>query len=314
MDSPREWSAEVGSAFEAQRGFLWGLSYRLTGSSADADDVVQETFARALSQPPPRRDLPLRPWLTRVALNLGRDVLRRRRRRPYDGPWLPSPVPTTDGGALPAEPADPAASPAARYEAAESVTLAFLLALEALRPTPRAVLLLRDVFDYSVRETADALGLSEANVKVTHLRARRALRDYDRARRPPTPARAAQASEALRRFLTCLGSGDAAGLEALLAEDVRVRSDGGGEFAAARRPVLGRERVLRFLLGLAQKSGGATRFEPRRLNGLPALLAVPVSPRPGWAPRVVMQCLLDDDGRIVEILSVLATAKLRALA
>jgi RNA polymerase sigma-70 factor (ECF subfamily) len=310
MDLPHAWSAELGHAFEAQRGFLWGLAYRLTGSSADADDVVQDTFARALAHPPARRDLPLRPWLTRVALNLGRDVLRRRRRRPYDGPWLPSPVPTDDAGTLAVEVADSAPPPDARYERAESVSLAFLLALEALRPTPRAVLLLRDVFDYSVRETAEALELSEANVKVTHLRARRTLREYDRLRRPLDAARSAQA---LGRFLACLAARDAAGLEALLAAGVRVRSDGGGEFVAARRPVLGRERVVRFLLGLAQKAQGATRVETRTFNGLPAVVLHHAAPRPGWAPRAAMQCLTDDAGRIVEIFSVLSTGKLHAL-
>src|SRR5581483_3080494 len=72
--------------------FVWGLCYRLTGCAADADDLVQETFARALTHPPPRTDEPWRPWLIRVAVNLGKDLLRRRRRIEYEGPWLPSPV------------------------------------------------------------------------------------------------------------------------------------------------------------------------------------------------------------------------------
>src|SRR6185369_3757547 len=105
-------------------------------------------------------------------LNLGRDLLRRRRRRRYEGPWLPALLDTDE---MPMdEPPTPASdSPAARYDRLESVTLAFLLALEALTPAQRAVLLLRDVFDYSVRETADALDMSETNIKVTLHRARR---------------------------------------------------------------------------------------------------------------------------------------------
>jgi len=77
------------AAFREHERFLWALCYRMTGSAADADDLVQETFVRALERPPPRTDLPWRPWLTRVAMNLARDALRRRRRRGYVGPWLP---------------------------------------------------------------------------------------------------------------------------------------------------------------------------------------------------------------------------------
>src|SRR5688572_2701183 len=81
---------------EIDRKLLWGLCYRMTGNAADADDIVQETFVRAIENPPRRLDQPLRPWLVRVALNLSRDYLRRRRRRDYVGPWLPSPVPTDE--------------------------------------------------------------------------------------------------------------------------------------------------------------------------------------------------------------------------
>src|SRR5262249_61740237 len=86
----------LSAAFAEDRRFLWGLCYRLTGCAADADDLVQETFVRAIERPPARRDQPWRPWLVRVALNLGRDLLRRRRRRRYVGPWLPSPIETGD--------------------------------------------------------------------------------------------------------------------------------------------------------------------------------------------------------------------------
>src|SRR5262249_35923763 len=81
--------------FQEHKPFLWSLCYRLTGSTADADDLVQETFTRALEHPPVRTGAPWRPWLVRVAMNVGRDLLRRRNRRPYIGPWLPSPLETT---------------------------------------------------------------------------------------------------------------------------------------------------------------------------------------------------------------------------
>src|SRR6266536_6314616 len=84
----------VDSLFEEHRRFLWSLCYRMTGSAADADDVVQDTFVRAMERPPRRIDEPLRPWLVKVALNLSRDLPRRRKRRDYTGPWLPSPIET----------------------------------------------------------------------------------------------------------------------------------------------------------------------------------------------------------------------------
>jgi RNA polymerase sigma-70 factor (ECF subfamily) len=140
----------------------------MTGNAADADDAVQETFVRVIEKPPPKLDQPLRPWLIRVAINLCRDILRRRRRN-YIGPWLPSPIPTAASDDPPSyEPRQPDdESPGARYELIESISFAFLLALEALTPMQRAVLLLRDVFDYSTAETAVAMDITEANVKTT---------------------------------------------------------------------------------------------------------------------------------------------------
>ncbi len=301
--------------FETHRGFLWSLLYRLTGNAADADDVVQETFVRAMERPPARTDLPWRPWLVQVALNLGRDLLRKRRRRGYEGPWLPSPIETAGEASPPSyePPAPDGSSPAARYDLVESVSFAFLLALEALTPAQRAVLLLRDVFDYSVRETAAALGLSEANVKTTHLRARRAMAAYERRPRLPIAVRPQQTQQALERFLGCLATGDVAGLESMLAKDVRMLSDGGGEFVAARRPVLGRDKVRRFLFGLAQKAGAAVRVDLRALNGVPAVVVDNPAAPAQWARRTVLLLDLDAEGRIGTVYGVLATRKLTAL-
>ncbi len=145
--------------------------------------------------------------------------------------------------------ASPAYEPAAtegRYDLLETCTFAFLLALEALTPQQRAVLLLRDVFDYSVAETAAALDRSAANVKTTHHRARRTMAAYDAARRPPTRAVQDATRGALARFMAALRDGGAVTIEAALAADVRTTSDGGGEFHAARKVVLGRTRVARF--------------------------------------------------------------------
>ncbi len=309
-------TAIIEGLFREHERFLWGLCYRLTGNAADADDLVQETFVRAMQNPPARTGEPWRPWLVRVAMNLGRDLLRRRRRRGYVGPWLPSPIETGDEAAPPSfEPlADEDGNPATRYDLLESVSFAFLLALEALTPAQRAVLLLRDVFDYSVRETAEALGMSEANVKTTHHRARRAMQDYNRERHLPTRSWQAQTRRALEQFLSYWRNHDVAGMEALLADNVRHLSDGGGEFFAARVPVIGREKVIRFYTRKVRQLGMKARFGLRMLNGIPALIAeIPDAP-PGYASRTVTMCELDAEGRIRRIYTVLASRKLNALS
>src|SRR5262249_35064046 len=169
--------------FDEHKRFLWGMCYRMTGSAADADDIVQDTFVKALERPPTDLEAPLRPWLAKVALNLSRDQLRKRRRREYFGPWLPSPVSTEGDTPLDLDqPIEPESSPAAHYDLIESVTLAFLLALEALTPAQRAVLLLRDVFDHSTSETAQTLDLTKSNVKVILHRARQIMAAYDKHR------------------------------------------------------------------------------------------------------------------------------------
>lgn len=302
-------------AYTANSDFLWKLCYRMTGNTADADDIVQETFVRVLEKPPRRMDQPLRPWLVRVALNLSRDLLRRRRRT-YVGPWLPSPLPTDDAGNPPSyEPrAGDDESPLSRYDMLESVSFAFLLSLEALTPTQRAVLLLRDVFDYTTDETSRALGMKETNVKVTLHRARRAMRDYDerRASQRSGPLRE-KTRRALERFLACLTARDAKSLEQLLAADVVEMSDGGGEVAAARAPIIGRNKVLRLILGLSQKFARPPRPSFCLLNGMPAIMFELDDQPPGFASRFTMQCEVDDAGRIRRLGFVLAPRKLSAV-
>jgi RNA polymerase sigma-70 factor (ECF subfamily) len=303
---------DYAGVFADERRFVWGVCYRMTGNAADADELVQETFVRALESPPARTDQPWRPWLVRVAMNLSRDLLRRRRRSPYRGTWLPSPIETGETAAPAYElPEESGTSTEGRYELLESVSFAFLLALEALTPTQRAVLLLRDVFDYSVRETADALGLSDANAKVTHLRARRAMRAYDRQRCVPTRDLQARTRAALERFLVALNTDDGTAMEALLAADVRSLSDG-GEFPAAHRIVAGRDRVMRLFFGLNRRRG-VRQITVRMVNGLPALV-VHFKPSRRLAPYGVIRLDVGPDDRITAVHSVLASRKLTAVA
>ena len=308
-------AASLEQSFKDDERFLWGLCYRLTGSAADADDLVQETFVRALERPPRDQTEPLRPWLVRVALNLGRDLLRRRKRRRYVGPWLPSPIETGDEEAPPAyEPViEGKHTTEGRYDLMESVSFAFLLALEALTPQQRAVLLLRDVFDYSVEETAVALGISQPNVKTTHHRARAAMNAYDRSRRIPTRDLKERTRETLSRFVSGLISGDVADVEKMLAASVHALSDGGGQYFAARKPLIGPQRVTRFFVNIARRRAAAAKFEMRTINGVPALIGEFGDGHPGEPPRMVLLCDIDAEGRIEALHSVLADRKLTGI-
>jgi RNA polymerase sigma-70 factor, ECF subfamily len=300
-------ASKLDDVFSAHKGMLWGLSYRLTGCAADADDIVQEAFVRALHH---RTDSPndanWTPWLIRVTTNLAIDVLRRRRRQTYTGPWLPSPIetkrfdePTTFGNVT---------GPETRYQLIESVSFAFLLALEALTPRQRAVLILRDVFD--AREVGSALGVSEENVRITLHRARRAVRAYDRTKTEHSPVARKDVQQALSRFIRCLIDQDVAGAEALLADSVRTITDGGGEYTALHQPMIGREKVMYLHFSVAKRRGAGARIEFRDINGEPAVLIEYAAAEHRQAPRAVIRCELDPSGRIIELHTILATRKL----
>jgi RNA polymerase sigma-70 factor (ECF subfamily) len=289
---------------------LWALAYRLTGSAEDAEDVVQESFSRLLAQP--AQELPEPgPWLARVATNLSVDTLRRRRRRRYTGPWLPSPLEDEAESALVES---DAAGPEARYGLAESATFAFLLALEALSPRQRAALILRDVLGHSAREAAGALGTSEGSVRVLHLRARKALAGYDAERCIPDAALQARHREALQRFLACLLAQDAAGLEALLSDSVATLTDSAGEFTALSAPLAGRTRIARFYVRAAlHRREGGVQSALRTVNGLPALWITLARPVRRQAPRALLRLELDGADRICAIHAILAPRKLARL-
>ena len=291
--------------------FLWGYCYRLTGSAADAEDLVQETFVRAIERPPVDIDRPWRPWLVRVATNLRRDAWRKQKVREYKGPWLPSPVETA-GEAAPKVLSGLDAE--ARYETLESISFAFLLALEALTPQQRGVLVLRDVYDYSVAETAEALDLSEANVKTTLHRARKAMDGYDRTRCPPTRELTEKTRAMLERFLQCFMQQDAKAIEELLAADVQSIHDSAGEFIAAGLPITGREKVALFYSRIIpnEKEEFRTRFT--MLNGQPAVITERPDAPQGLAPRWIYTIDLDAEGKILRSYAVLATEKLTAIA
>jgi RNA polymerase sigma-70 factor (ECF subfamily) len=309
-------------SFRADRKRLWALAYRMTGSGADADDVLQDAFLRLSALAPSRFPDDATAWLFRTTANLAIDALRRRRRRRYVGVWLPEPDesdgPLEVGGASADSTLDApiaaVADAAAHYELAESATFAFLLALEALGPRQRAVLLLRDAFGRTAAETASLLGTSEGNVRVLHLRARRALEAYDRRRCRPSAALRERNRVALERLLACLDADDAAGLERLLAHDVHTLTDAGGEFTALTAPLVGAAAVGRlYRMAALHRRQGGTRVHPLEINGFPAALIEVLRPVRRQAPLTLMRCELDGEGRICAIHAILASRKLARL-
>jgi RNA polymerase sigma-70 factor (ECF subfamily) len=301
-------SAPIEQAFHRSQGRLWGLCYRMTGVAADADELVQETFARALETGRGLAGADLERWLVRVATNLSIDHLRRRRRRSYPGPWLPAPVESFEA------PSDSssASGPGVGVERAERVSYALLIALEALSPRARAAFLLAEVLDYPASEIARVLETTEGNVRVLHHRARRTIDALDVEAMVSPQARERQ-RHALERFESCMLQQDAAGMEALLVADVRSLTDAGGRYTALREPLVGRGRVARFHLETARRRAPVSTSEIRWINGAAALVVETRPIRPRMAPRLVLRCEVDAGGLIREIHTVLAPAKLTAV-
>jgi RNA polymerase sigma-70 factor (ECF subfamily) len=304
----------VAQACASEERFLWGLCYRMTGSAAEADDLTQDAFLRALERPPADLDRPLGPWLARVASRLALDALRARRARRTDlGCFLPEPIPAAESDAG-WDPASARPGPEARYALAESASFAFLVALEALTPKQRAVVLLRDVLGYRVEETARFLATSSGGVKTTHYRARAALERYDRRRASSRPA-AAQRRALAALFEAVLGDAPPDVVAALFSEDVRSISDGGdGEVSSARRVIVGPTDVARLVVGLARRAGGGVRARPVVANGEPAVLAVYPAARGRRAPTSLVRVDVDPGtGAITDLHTVLDPSKLTRL-
>ena len=250
-------------AFEAQRPRLQRLAYRMLGSVAEAQDVVQDAWlrwTRANSNLEGREGVTdPAAWLVRAATRLCIDRLRAAKveRAAYRGPWLPEPLiePLTE---------DP-------VERAEDVSVAFLLALERLSPLERAVFLLHDVFEADYAEVARTLERSEPAVRQLASRAREHVRDA----RPRFTVSQEEAGRLATAFMAAAATGDMAGLATLLAEDAILVSDGGGRRKAALRVMVGRADIIRLFEGLAWRGGGLeiiTDIRIARINGYPGLV------------------------------------------
>ena len=244
--------------FERHRPLLFSLAYRMLGSIADAEDIVQDAYLRWQRAAPAEVESP-RNYLCTVTTRLCINQLRsaRARREEYVGPWLPEPL------LSPLE-----EDPLERMQLAESLSTAFLLMLERLSETERAVFLLREVFSFDYAEVAQIVGRTAVATRQNAKRARDKLRGG--AARFTTSRE--DAERLAHRFVEACARGDMASLFDILAEDVVSWSDGGGKAAAARKLVRGRERVARLFVGLFRKWPDATiRFA--HVNGLPGLVA-----------------------------------------
>jgi RNA polymerase sigma-70 factor (ECF subfamily) len=241
--------------FSEYRSLLFTVAYEILGSATDAEDVLQDSYLRwcrveLSSLTNPRAYLVQ--TVTRQALNQLRTA--QRRREVYVGTWLPEPIRTV---------------PDAGTDAllAESVSMAMLLVLETLGPSERAVFVLHEVFGFSHQEIAEMVGKTEATVRQIAHRARQ----HVQARRRRFEPRTDDAAEVVERFLRATRTGDITALMELMAPDVVHMSDGGGKVRAARRPVVGREEVARFVMGVSKKTAPGVRVEAVSYNALPAL-------------------------------------------
>jgi RNA polymerase sigma factor (sigma-70 family) len=252
------------AAVMSERRQLLNLAYRLLGSLADAEDAVQETYARWYAMPRERQDevASVGAWLTTVASRVCLDQLgsARARRERYVGEWIPEPVPGQwSQGRVPDDPAD-------RVTLDETVSMAFLVVLDAMTPAERVVFVLHDVFRYPFAEVAGIVGRSTEACRQLATSARRRIRDS----RPPAaaPARA----DLVRDFKLAWEARDIAGLVDLLDPNAAMTADGGGLVGAALHPVEGAEAIARYLLDLARYAPGLEILE-RTVNGQPGLVA-----------------------------------------
>jgi RNA polymerase sigma-70 factor (ECF subfamily) len=247
---------EAASVFASVRPRLFGIAYRMLGTSADAEDIVQEAWVRwqttdrtAVMDPPAF----LATTTTRLAINVAQSA--RKRRETYTGPWLPEPV-------------DTGAGPEARAERGEELELAVLFLLERLSPTERAAYVLRESFDYPYGQIADILQLSAANTRQLVSRARKRI-----AAERSKPVSPAAHRRLLEAFLAAARTGDLAALEELFAADVVSYSDGGGAVrGAARMPVAGRTRLAKVVAAYAPRFWPGTTVTWIEANGWPAVL------------------------------------------
>jgi RNA polymerase sigma-70 factor (TIGR02957 family) len=283
------------TVFEEQRPRLFGLAYRLLGSAAEAEDAVQDAFLRWHAADRSYVQNPTA-WLTKVVTNLclTRLTSAQARRETYVGPWLPEPVLTADGALGPLE----------TVEQRDLVSFGVLVLLERLTPPERAVFVLREAFGHRHREIAEILDIDETHSRQLHSRARKHVTETRKRFTADQDTR----RRIVERFLAATLHGDVQALEQLLADDVVSWADGGGTVTAARRPVIGKAKVLRYLGGMGARPEVAL-VEPEivEVNGAPAVLL-----RLGGIVAAVLAPEVDGE-QVTAVRLVVNPAKLRRL-
>ncbi len=269
---------ETGAAEAEHRPLLFSIAYGMTGAVGDAEDIVQDAFlgltrARQAGTTIADPKAYLATAVTRLGLNYLSSA--RVRRETYVGDWLPEPIVVPVDGTGPAEHA----------ELADSLSMAFLVLLEALSPVERAVFMLREVFGYGYPDVARITGKTEVNCRQIFARARQRIAAGVQAPgSAPSPARRAEGEEFARRFFGAAAGGDMDALLGMLAPDVTVHGDGGGKAQVARKPLAGRQQVTRHLIGLVRRG---------RVLG--------VSLRPAWVNGQPGAVAHDAEGRVVSV-------------
>ncbi|GLX00045.1 RNA polymerase sigma factor SigJ [Microtetraspora sp. NBRC 16547] len=258
------------TAIMSERRQLINLAYRLLGSLADAEDVVQETYARWYAMSRQQQEAIESPgaWLTKVASRICLDLLgsARVRRESYMGEWIPEPLPDRTEW-ISGRPGGAMVDPADRVTLDESVNMAFLVVLESMTPAERVAFILHDVFRYSFAEVADIVGRTPAACRQLASSARRRIRA---AQAPATPA--SRQARIVRDFKQAWEAKDIDALIGLLDPDATAIADGGGLAAAVLRPVDGGEQIARYLVDIAGKAPDLTILE-RTVNGQTGLVA-----------------------------------------
>ncbi|MGW7527102.1 RNA polymerase sigma factor SigJ [Streptomyces sp. NPDC054783] len=280
----------VGTDADGYRSLLFSIAYGMTGSVGDAEDIVQDAFlglTRARRAGTPVANL--KAYLTTSVTRLGINYLSsaRVRRETYAGDWLPEPVVVSADRPGPAEHA----------ELYDSLSMAFLVLLEALSPVERAVFVLREVFGYGYPEVASLTGKSEANCRQIFARARKRIGPGGQVVDSPTPVRRAESEELARKFFAAAEGGDMDALLDMLAPDVVFHGDGGGKARALARSVTDARRVARLLVGGLRRVGKLGAFlEAARING-----------RPGGV-------IYDAEGRVASVIEVdVVEGRIRAI-
>jgi RNA polymerase sigma-70 factor (TIGR02957 family) len=290
--------ATLEDVFQEHRGLLYGVAYRMLGTSADAEDIVQDAWLRWSAADRSGIEDP-RAFLVRITTNLALDRLRsaRAQRETYVGPWLPEPMLTSPDIAEEAE-------------LAESVSMAMLVVLETLSPLERAVFVLKEVFGFPYGEIAQALDRSETAVRQLGTRARK----HVEARRPRFGTDRRERREVTERFIEAALGGDLNRLMEALAPEVVLWTDGGGKVKAPRRVIHGADKVARWLVAVSDQPYAGVRPEDMRirrvdLNGVPAMVI-------DGPDRTIgtISIDVDDAGRVVAVHLVANPDKLRAVS